>query len=698
MLSGIAAAGFAFAALAFLAVAAVLLIGWRDRRRGIAPLLAVAATIVWAALLAILHFVRLEALELVAVADALRVGGWCALLLLLLKPVAPAATWRVFLAVSVLAPVLLVLPVAVIPWGGLAPSGLSISSILFGSIIGAVAVLVMLEQLYRNGGSDARWSLKYLCIGLGAVFAYDLFLYADALLGRQVDAGFWSARGYINALLAPMIAVSAARNPDWALDVYVSRRFVMHTATLAASGIYLLLMAAVAYSIEVYGGAWAGPVQGVFLVVGLLILLLLLFSGRIRANARIFLSKHFYNYRYDYRDEWLRFSRTMMADAGEDRPLQERAIQAVAQVVESNGGVLWQVDDNRLEPVATWNLPPPVDAAETLDGPLVRFLAEREWVLTVDEWQQHPEHYQDVAMPAWMESVPRAWLVVPLMHLDRIEGFIVVARSRAGATALNWEDFDLLKIIGRQVASYLAQDAAARALGQARQFEAFNRMSTYVLHDLKNIIGQLSMLARNARRHGDRPEFMEDAVETIEHAVGRMNELMSQLRGGLKADSATSVDLARIVQEAVQARARAEPVPQAELPGESLRVRAERGRLAAILANIIQNAQEACEDTGSVSVRLTTAGEDIAIDIEDTGSGMSDDFVRNRLFQPFDTSKGTTGMGIGAFEARAFMRDLGGDVEVESTPGEGTRFRLRFPAALRIHRDEPEMATERSGA
>jgi len=694
MLTGIAASGFAFAALAFAAVAVVLLLGWRDRARGVAPLLAVAATVAWGAVLAALHFTDQAQLDLVAATDAVRIAGWGGLVLLLLRPLAPAPLWRALLGTVVFAAVLLMLPAVARMTGQPIAAGHGILSILLGSIIGALAVLVLLEQLYRNADPGARWSLKYLCLGLGAVFAYDLFLYADSLLGRQLDTGFWSARGYVNALLAPLIAVSAARNPDWALDVYVSRRFVLHTATLAAAGVYLLLMAAVAYSIEVYGGAWAGPVQGVFLVGGLLLLLLLLFSGQIRARARIFVSKHFYNYRYDYREEWLRFSRTMTAEDGAAHPLPERAIQAVGQVVESPAGVLWQRHDGHLEPVAGWNMGPPEGAVESVDGELARFLASREWVLTVDEWRTRPEQYENIPMPAWLESMRRAWLLVPLMHHDRLEGFVVLARSRAGVTQLNWEDFDLLKIIGRQVASHLAQESAAQALTRAQQFEAFNRMSTYVLHDLKNIIGQLSMLASNARRHGERPEFMRDAVETIEHAVGRMNELMSQLRGGLKSDQATTVDLARIVQQAVDARGRATPAPRAQLPDEPLRVRAERGRLSAILANLIQNAQEACGEDDTVRVELATDGESVTIDIVDTGSGMSEAFVRDRLFRPFDSSKGTTGMGIGAFEAREFMRDLGGDVEVDSREGAGTRFRLRFPPAARVDRHDSAAVEE----
>lgn len=685
MFSGIAATGYGIAAAAFLAVAAVLFVGWRGRATGLAPMLAVLASVVWGAGLAWLHTGQAAPLQAVAAADALRLAGWFGLLLGMLASIAPRHTFRILLTSSVVTVGLLLLIASspFLPLAGAKPGG---ALYTLGAILAALVALVLIEQVFRNGGQEARWSLKYLCLGLGTVFVYDLFLFADALLSQRPDTSFWAARGYINALVAPLIAVSAARNPQWSLDVYVSRRFVLHTATLAAAGVYLVLMALAAYSIQVYGGAWAGPVQIVFLVGSVLVLAILLFSGQIRARARIFLSKHFYNYRYDYREEWLRFSRTMTAAEDDPRPLGERAIQAIAQVIESPGGVLWQMRDHHLEPTANWNLPEPADAAVPLDSDLARFLVEAEWVLALREWREDPARYRDIPIPPWLESMPRAWLLVPLLHHERLEGFVVLAQSRAGDTRLIWEDFDLLKIIGRQAASHLAQEAAAQALGQARQFETFNRLSAFVLHDLKNIIGQLSMLARNARRHRDSPAFMEDAVETIEHSVERMNQLMTQLRGGSGAGGTSAVDLARIVQEAGTARATAQPVPRAELPEAAVHVRAERARLATVLANIIQNAQEATPDDGSVRVVLTRDDDGANVDIIDNGSGMSHQFVRDRLFRPFDTSKGQTGMGIGAFEAREFMRGLGGDVRVDSSPGEGTRFRLWFPPDCLIDR------------
>ena len=688
MITSIATYGFLLAALAFSAVGVVLILGWRGHHFGLAPLLAVAASITWGVALAAAHFAGSVTGPIVAALDAVRFGGWFGLLLGIVVGVAQRRAFRLLLGIAIaaaggellLAGALAWMPAAYAEaWSGAVPG--------LGGIVGAVVGIVLVEQVYRNAGQEGRWSLKYLCIGLGVLFAYDLFLFADAVLMRQPDGALWAARGYVNALVAPLVAVTAARNPAWSLDVYVSRRFVLHTASLAVVGGYLVVMALVAWSIRAYGGAWGAPVQAVFLVGGVLALAVLLFSGQLRAKARVFVSKHFYNYRYDYREEWLRFSRTMTAE-GDEPPLRERVIQAVAQVVESPGGLLWQARDGELVVTAGWNATEPARAAVPTDAELARFLVETEWVLTVQEWTRDPARYRNMPLPDWLEAIPRAWAVVPLLHHDRLEGFIVLTRPRTGELEPNWEDCDLLKIIGRQVASYLAQDEAARALSRAQQFETFNRLSAFVLHDLKNIIGQLSMLARNARRHRDSPAFMADAVETLEHSVSRMNQLMNQLRGGLQAGAVKEFDLAAAVREAVSLHADGPPAPRAELPGESLGMRADRGRLIAVLGNLIQNARDACGPDDSIRVVVQRDTDGAVVEVIDTGTGMDEGFIRERLFQPFDTSKGSTGMGIGAFEAREFARGLGGDLHVLSTPGEGTRFSLRIPGQVLVETGE----------
>jgi len=249
--------------------------------------------------------------------------------------------------------------------------------------------------------------------------------------------------------------------------------------------------------------------------------------------------------------------------------------------------------------------------------------------------------------------------------------------------SVNWEVMDVLKTAARQAASYLALDQAARALADARQFEGFNRLSAFVVHDLKNLIAQLSLVARNAERHRHNPAFIDDAMDTIKNSVAKMNRLLAQLRSPDQRTASARIDLVALVEDAVRLRSVQEPVPKLELlADERLSVRADADRLGAIVAHVIQNAQEATPRDGRVIVRVGRLDDHAAIDVDDTGSGMDADFVRERLFKPFDSTKGLTGMGVGAYDARELVSSLGGRVIVDSEPGRGTRFRMLIPVEL----------------
>ncbi len=560
-------------------------------------------------------------------------------------------------------------------------TAIGVDARIFGHLALAVVGLVLVEQLFRNTRAESRWAIKYLCFGIGGLFAYDFFLYSDALLFKSIDIDLWQARGLINVLLVPLIAVSAARNPEWSLDVFVSRRIVFHSSAVLGAGIYLLAMAAGGMYVRIYGGSWGHVAQAVFLFGALLVLLVILFSGQVQAKLKVFLNKHFFNYKYDYREEWLRFIRTL--SAGEPGlPLRERAIAALADIMDSPGGALWwQREPGRYDFVTQWNMSEVGSVHEDVDGSLARFLTTRVWVINLNEYDEKPEVYAGLQLPEWLTALQRAWLVVPLMHHDRLAGFVVLSQSRA-PRACNWEDNDLLKTAGREAASHLAQMEAAEALVNARQFEAFNRLSAFLIHDMKNVVAQLSLVVNNAAKHRHKPEFVEDAFKTIENAATKMNHLLNQLRSGtVNRGRLSQIDLEKLLVEVVAAHQGKAPMPVLQCHARGVTMRVERDRLADVLGHIIQNAQEATPPEGSVEVVLQNSGVMAVIEVRDTGCGMDGDFVRNRLFRPFDSTKGRSGMGIGAYEAREFVRELGGQLDVQSEPGVGTCFRIRLPLA-----------------
>ncbi len=552
-------------------------------------------------------------------------------------------------------------------------------SIYFGCrVLMAIVALMLVEQVYRGTAPDDRWSIKFFCLGLGGLFAYDLALFADAMLFRHVDPELWAARGFINLLTIPLIAVSAARNPQWSLDIAVSRRMVFQSTALLSAGSYLLIVSAAGYYIRFFGGTWGGVLQTTVVFAGLIGLGLVLVSGTWRARLKVFINKNFFSYRYDYREEWLRLTRELTEEEhGEG--FGARAIRGVANLVEARGGGLWVKQDlPRYERIAQWQAPLLAADSEPEDGSLARFLGEREWVVNLDEYLSTHPMYGDLAVPSWLSGDDEAWLVIPLMLHDDLFGFIVLLTART-KISINWEVNDLLKTAGRQVASTLAQLHANRALLVARQFESFNRMSAFVVHDLKNLVAQLSLMLSNATKHRDNPEFQDDMLDTVDNAVDKMKRLLLQLRvGAIPADEPAPVDLQEVVLSALKSKAPLTPRPTILVDAPGIRTLAHRERLDRVVGHLLQNAAEATPSGGTIEVRVRSQDQSAIIEVEDSGVGMSEDFIRTRPFKPFESTK-KNGMGIGIYESREYIRELGGQLDVHSRETEGTLFSIALP-------------------
>lgn len=543
----------------------------------------------------------------------------------------------------------------------------------------AVAGLFFIEQLFRRTRPQQRWATKFLYLGLGLLLGYDFFLYADALLFKKVDPGVWQARGFINAMAVPLLAVSAARNPKWSVEVFVSRQITQYSTAIFGAGVYLLSMAGVGYYIREFGGTWGAALNATFLAGAGVLLAILFFSSQLRAKFRVFVSKHFYKAKYDYRQEWLRFTRTLSIGEANEPP-RIRAIRAVAEIVDSVGGLLWIRSGPKYFSVrASWNMAEPAIRREPVEGSLAQFLDQTRWVIDLKQYASEPAVYSDLVLPDWLRQMRQAWLVVPLSQGQELNGFLVLAQSNAHQT-LNWEDHDLLKTAGGQVAGYVALLESSEALSEARQFEAFHRLSAYVVHDLKNIAAQLALVVANSDRHKANPAFVEDAFGTITNATGRMNRLLAQLRTERASGRISSLALADAVRQAIAVRIVQPPEPTLHIvPGHDPWVRVDRDRLIAVLEHLIQNAQEATGPKGQVDIRIRSQEQTAVVEIRDNGCGMDERFIRERLFRPFTTTKGNAGMGIGVYESREFALGAGGELTVDSSPQKGTLFSLHLP-------------------
>jgi putative PEP-CTERM system histidine kinase len=678
--------GFAVAALLYALFAVQLVYGGYVRRAQLPPPWpftgAVVASALWGAVGVAEMWITgdAEAPSIVA-ADLARHGLWFFFLLGLLHPGVPGrAAWREAGTLGVAAVVLVAAEAALLAAvaTGAVPVALRVRwepLLLLGL---AVLGLILVEQLYRNLPEDSHWSAKPLCLGLGLLFAFDIYLYSQAVLFTQLDSDALAVRGAVHALAVPLLFVASKRHANWVAKLQVSRAAAFHSATLLLAGVYLLFMSAIGYYVRFTGGEWGRALQIGLVVAALAALAVLAVSGTVRAKLRVFFGKHLFHYRYDYRKEWLQFTSRLTATSS-PQALGTSVTHGLADLVESPAGALWlkATDGSAFVQAAGWNAPQSA-AREPADSPFAAFLLERGWIVDLDECRERPARYDGLEVPQSLHTASNAWLVVPLIVGDALTGYAVLARPRT-PLELDWEVTDLLKTAARQAAAFLAQMQATEALLEARKFDAFNRMSAFVVHDLKNIVTQLSLMLKNAQRHRDNPEFQQDMLATVENSLEKMRQLMLQLREGQApaAGRPSGVDLAPIAERlAAMARDRGREVEVTVI--DRVMTRGHEERVERVLGHLVHNALDATRPGQRVWLKLERASGQARIEIGDAGVGMSQEFIHSRLFKPFSSTK-TTGMGIGTFESFQYVQELGGKIDVRSQEGAGTVITLLMP-------------------
>jgi putative PEP-CTERM system histidine kinase len=534
----------------------------------------------------------------------------------------------------------------------------------------AVCNILLLENLYFNTPTDARWHINLLCVALAGLSLYDLVLYADAALFHRVSVALFIGRASAMLLAAPLIAVGAARDRRWEIDLHVSRQVVFHTATLVVSGVFLLGLAATGEIFRQGGAQWGYVAEVSLIFAGLLVTAVLLTSGSARSRMRAILVDNFFTHRYDYRREWMRCIDTLTAPAAHTG-LPLRAIRAVAEVVDSPAGALFvrAPEEVAFQWTGSWNMP-----AATQPIPpghrLLEHFRTGDWIVELEKVPPITE---------WTNELTRTWLAVPLNHQDNLIGFVVLARSRA-QFKLDREVFDLLRIIGREVASRVAEQLATQVLSQTQQLREYSQRFAFVIHDIKNVSGQLSMLLTNAEVHADNPEFQRDMLATVRASVGKISRLLTRLQADRQERDYALIRPSQRLPSVIEATAHAKRARVDYTDdGGSAGVAIDPESFDAVIQHLLNNAIEASRDAAPVRVALRHEPLRVTVDIIDEGSGMTPEFIRDELFRPFATTKGG-GHGIGAYQARELLRAAGGDLLVISRRPGGTTMRLLLPA------------------
>lgn len=673
----LAPVSYAFAALLFLVLAVLVAIGWRKRLQSGLLFLASLLSSLWAGQLAYQAVTGEYSIEISFMLEVARDASWLFFLVAVLNKASEDILSPMLRNGAYLVP-LVVLFLGFVPVAGF---GKPESIYVTGSIVMCLIGLALVERIYGGSDKTSRRPIVFLTIAMVGIFGYDLVLFSSAVLAGEINSGLWIARGMANALVVPFLAVAARRNKDWPVEMFVSRQVAYFGVTFFGAGIYLLLMAVGGYYVKEYGGDWGTAVAAILVFGSVVLLVALLLSDRLQRRAKVFFSKHFFTNRFDYREEWLRLSHTLY-HPDESRSLGERSIGAVATIYESESGLLLlrQGGENTpLQPHSVWRRELPEKVSLASDSELATYLQSSTWIIDTHQYKVDPEFYGQVELPGWLTNTSKQNIVVPLLQETSMIGVIVLSQDTP--ISLTYEDTDLLKIVGRQIAGVLAQQQSSDRLAEGRQFQAYSRLTSFLMHDLKNVAAQQSLVVKNAEKHKNNPKFIDDAFATIDHSVKRVNRLIAQLAERNRKEKRARIEVSKALAEVVKSVSDRKPVPQADVDDCDAMVSADPDRLAAIFTHVLRNAQDATSEGGSINVELVCGTSMIDIAVTDTGVGMDESFIRKNLFAPFESTKGVGGMGIGAYQVREYVRELNGHLDIESEKGAGTTVTIRLPIA-----------------
>ncbi len=538
----------------------------------------------------------------------------------------------------------------------------------------AVGALVAVHNLYTATTTGARAGVSLALAALGAMWATDLTFYALCWAHAGWLTDFAAVRGLVAVGLAPLFALAVRRNTDW--TIRLSRTVAFRSIGLVAALAYLGIVIISANAVESVGGPLARTIPTLVVLGAATLVAIAMVSPRARAWATVMLSKHLFAHRYDYRAEWLRFTDTLGIPGPGAPGLDARVVKSVADIVHSPGGLLMLPATDGLTASARWQWPtlnPPVEPGA---ADLATLLGNGRIIELEPLRRERGDAAEAAVIPEWIMSDASAWAIVPLVHFDRLVGAVMLERPFV-PRSFDWEDFDLLRLAGRQVASYLAEANAQEALNDAARFDEFNRRFAFIMHDIKNLVSQLTLVTRNAERHAEKPEFRADMIATLQSSTARMNDLLARLsqHNTGRTEEPRTVELSGIAARVAAGQRQRHPVV---VMGDSSFALADPSRLEQALSHLVQNAIDVSPESEPVVLTILRRGGEAGIEVADRGTGMSPDFVRGSLFRPFTSTK-AGGFGVGAYEARALVTAMGGRIGIASTMGEGTRMTIWLP-------------------
>ncbi len=549
---------------------------------------------------------------------------------------------------------------------------------LYGGIFCCLLLIVVCEQLLRHDHSS-RMS-KLVALSALTLFSYDIFVFSATLLAPEDKLAWWAARTEISSATAFVMALGSlfyARQLRERSRIQLSHSVILFNTSLTLAGAFFILMALFVSVIRYFEIDWLLGTRISIYVMAAFILVTLFFAEKTRHKIAVWASKHFFAHKYDYKRQWITLD-SLLAKPRPGKNSYDQALYAICQLFSCYGGGLWLKGPQFYSLVSHRRFPPPTGELVNNSSAMIKNMEASDWVYQLNHNGNGHAAPQN-ELPDWLQRLPDAWVVVPLNGQTQLDGFVVLCKKHR-EEQLSWEDLDLLKLTGRQLASYIRSQQAFEKLTHNQQFEMFNKLTAFAIHDIKNLVAQQSLVVKNAAKFKHQPEFIEDAIATIAASVKKMEQLLIKLKGNTVDENARCC-LQHTMAELLALTRNSLPVPALTQPDSPIMLKIDKDKLLMVLSHLLKNAQDACGDDDEIDISIEREGNGVWIHIRDTGCGMSDEFIKEHLFRPFRSTKNENGLGLGAYQIRELVHQHKGELLVQSSPGSGSHFAIYLPVA-----------------
>jgi len=554
-------------------------------------------------------------------------------------------------------------------------------------LLTSILIVFNLERTIRSSTGRMRWQIKFMALGVGGLFALRVYLASQSLLFTTLDTGFGTVDAL--ALLAAnlLFAISLSRGPSLNVDVYLSTAAIQGSLTILTAGIYLLVVGILSHFARFSPANTLLPLDTFIVFVSLTALAVLLLSNRLRRRLRLFISRHLNRPIYDYRSVWMQVTErtTSLVDAKE---LSTAVCRMVSELVEILSVSVWLVDESQRRLMLAGSTSISGSRIAEMDKPrksaheFIRFMAQHPECVDFEETQlEWPSEIMQVAPEFFAEHKLR--YAVALEAGRELVGVMTLDDDRVGGERrLSAEEFALLETVAGQLAAGLLNLRLSERLQHAKEVEAFQTVATFFVHDLKNLASRLSLTMQNFSANFENEEFRRDMLRMIATSLTKIDEMcerLAMLRQNieLKLERCDLNQLVSATLDEFKGNLRGKlntdlkPLPKTLIDPQQIHN---------VLTNLVMNANEAVNGNGVIHVATAHEGETVCVSVGDNGCGMSQHFIEKSLFRPFQTTK-KRGLGIGLFQSRLIVEAHRGAVEVNSTVGKGTEFRIVLPIA-----------------